>query len=459
MSLTAAFWPSVSGPLRSALSTARARIGARVRPPPACTSAMVSRSSATARSVVSSPTIAGIRAPWSDPAASRPATAASASPTVTSPRVPGERGREQVRAREHRLALREMRDGPGNRFMGRRWRRRAFVPAAFGRQRFLAFRPGGAGGPGPNIGSRLAFPRPPARRPSPRPRRPAPSHRSRDRRPGAATPHLELVAVDVALRGAAHQRRALGKPRIVPRRPHAALGHARLDLGAPGREGVDGLARHARDLEPAVAVGLLDSVAQPSEPARELAAVDGPDQHLRGVELLVGHGAPLAVLALDHVGDDGVRVELRVEIARGVVAEGGRDHPLPAGAHQPSRRRGLPRTRSGVLHPGLDRVLLDPGKRCRDRPVVRVDDAAVAADERGQRDRLRGREGDVAARPVHELPVRVAAPELAPGGRRAPCLRARRGRRPGPRRHRARAPRRPFPAQALASRWAGSSLA
>ena len=44
-----------------------------------------------------------------------------------------------------------------------------------------------------------------------------------------------------------------------------------------------------------------------------------------------------------------------------------------------------------------------------------VDDAGIAADEAGERHRLRSREGDVAAGAVEQLAVAVAAPELAPG--------------------------------------------
>ena len=54
----------------------------------------------------------GSLAPCSDPAFSSRAAPASASPTVTSPGVPGERGGEQTVKGEHRFALREMRDGP-----------------------------------------------------------------------------------------------------------------------------------------------------------------------------------------------------------------------------------------------------------------------------------------------------------------------------------------------------------
>ena len=100
-------------------------------------------------------------------------------------------------------------------------------------------------------------------------------------------------------------------------------------------------------------------------------------------------------------------VELRVEVARGVVAEGGGHHLLPALAHHLAGLR--------VLEPHLDRVALDPGKGRLDRPVVGVDDVSVAADQRRERHGFGGREGDIAAGTVDEFAVPVPAPELAPG--------------------------------------------
>ena len=48
-------------------------------------------------------------------------------------------------------------------------------------------------------------------------------------------------------------------------------------------------------------------------------------------------------------------------------------------------------------------------------PVVGLDDARIAADECGERDRFRGREGEVAAGAVLAFAVLAHAPELAPG--------------------------------------------
>ena len=334
--------------------------------------------------------------------------------------VPGERGGEQVGAREHRLALREMRDGPFHRPCRGRFRDALRAPIAAGRRHVRAtLQHGFAAAPRPiaahatlpglrchRAGRRVPAGALPLRALG---RRLRPEHTGVEAEiAGLALPDgRELVAVDVALGGATHERGPLGEARIVGRAAHAAFGHPRLDLGAAGRERLDHLAGDARNLEPAVGMGLLDPVAQPPEPARELAAVDGPDQHLRLIELLVGHGPPFAVLALHHVGDHGMAVELRIEVARRVVAERGGDHLLPALADHPARRR--------VLHPGLGGVALDPGKRRLHGTVVDVGHAGVAADQRGQRDRLRGREGDVAAGAVEQLAVAVAAPELAPG--------------------------------------------
>ena len=101
-------------------------------------------------------------------------------------------------------------------------------------------------------------------------------------------------------------------------------------------------------------------------------------------------------------------VQLGVEIARGVVAEGGGDDLLTADAdHLP----GLP-----VLHPGLGRVLLDPAEGCLHRAVVSLDNARHRRRPapRGKRisgaEKVRSRPGRWAISP--SLP---RLPEMLPG--------------------------------------------
>ena len=119
----------------------------------------------------------------------------------------------------------------------------------------------------------------------------------------------EFRPVDIAFSCPGHQRRALGEALVLRRCKMAAGVHRRLDLGAPGRERLDYRASDAGDLEAAVCMGLQGAVAEPCEPARQLAPVERAEQHLGAIELLVGHGPPLAVLALHHVGEHRVRGE------------------------------------------------------------------------------------------------------------------------------------------------------
>ena len=193
---------------------------------------------------------------------------------------------------------------------------------------------------------------------------------------------------------------------IVLRCAHAALRHRRLDLRPPGREGVDRFARDARDLEAAVGMGLPDTVAEALQPLRQLRPVDRTDGHLAIEQPVIDHRAPLAVLALHHVGDDAMGMKLGIQVAGRVMAEGGRDHLLVPG---PDHRPG-----GGIAHPGLDGVLLDPAERRRHRPVVRLDDALVAAHHRHQGHRLRRAQRHVPAGPVRDAAAEFLAPEPPP---------------------------------------------
>ena len=208
-----------------------------------------------------------------------------------------EGGGQQIGPREHRLALREMRHRPGDRLGGR-------TPLRGRRVRTHAprFRLAVTGHPGRRIASAGRTRTRRAVRPHAAPCCPRFRNRFEARHRqlrglrgrlrhmglgvepeigGLAFPHAaELVAVDVALVGARHQRRALGGARIVRRRPEAAFGHRRLDLGTPGRERRDRLARHAGDLEAPVGMRLLDAVAESAKRCRKLVAVEHTDELL-----------------------------------------------------------------------------------------------------------------------------------------------------------------------------------
>ena len=152
--------------------------------------------------------------------------------------------------------------------------------------------------------------------------------------------------------------------------------HLRLDLGAPRREGLDHRARYARDLEAPVGVGLLYAIAQRLQASRQFGPVEGADEHFGGIEPVIGLGAPFAVRALHHVGDHRMGVELGIEIARGVVAEGG-DHGLLASGTDHAAALGIHR-------PGLDGVVLDPGEGSAHGGVMCRDDPLVAAGQGGE---------------------------------------------------------------------------
>ena len=298
--------------------------------------------------------------------------------------VPGERAGEKIGAGEHRLALGEMRHGPFHAFPGqppvprRLASRTGAFPAGVPRYGALRHRFGRKGlRVEPEMGG-LFLPDPPQRR-----------------------------LIDIALAGPGHERRALGEALVLCRCVHAPLGHGRLDLRPSCRERLDHLAGNARDLEPPVSMGLLDPVAEPAQIARQFAPVHGADQHLRGIELLVGHGPPLAVRALHHVGDHRMGMKQGIEIARGVVPKGRRDHLLPSLRHHFSRLR--------VLHAGLGHIPLDPVEGALHGPVMGLDDALVAADERGEGDGLGGGEGEIPPGPVLQGPIGPPASELLSG--------------------------------------------
>ena len=300
-------------------------------------------------------------------------------------RLPRERRGEQIGACEHRLAFGEMPDRPGNRPIRVALRAPFDVAglAGIGGQAPVVLLPRlplrGAGDKAPGVESEVG-------------RLPLPAFAQR-------------LLVDVALVRAGHQRCTLGETRIGGGRSEAVRRRRRFDLGASRRERLDHPARHARDLETPVGVGLLDPVAERLQPSCQLAPVQDAEQHLRGIESFVGHRAPLAVLAPDHVREHRVGVKLRIEIARGVMAERGDDRLLSAGADHAAGLR--------ILHPRLDGMALGPGECALHGRVMGGDDPPVAADQGGERDGLRRGEGEVATGPVMKVAVPVLAAELS----------------------------------------------
>ena len=283
--------------------------------------------------------------------------------------LPGQRGGEKVRMGEHGLALRKVRHCPGHGLRGRVGvAPHAGVPRRLRKATSTHIVLKGPFGSLPRVfhAHRAA----PSGRLDRRVRRE--SRRQRLLAPALA----QRLPVDVALVGAGHQRRPRRQMGIAPGIAEAARVHRRLDLRPPRGEGIDDAARHPRDLEAPVRVGLLDAVAQLLQPARQLAAIDHAGEHLARVQRLVGHGAPFAVPSLHHVGNHRVGVELRIEIARGVVGEGGGHHLLAARVNQ---EPGL-----WVLHAGLDRRRLQPRQGALHRRIVRGGDGCVVAQQRDQ---------------------------------------------------------------------------
>ena len=184
------------------------------------------------------------------------------------------------------------------------------------------------------------------------------------------------------------------------------LGEVGFDLGAAGGEGVDEWAGDAGDVGEAV----LDRVPLDAEAAGELVAqlgvVEVPDGAAPLVERPAVEGGPAVVLGgVDEVGDHDVGVQVRVEVARRPVPEGGADEPV---ALDGAVAAGAP--------PSLGDRLVDL-ERPGDGDVVGVadlvGDLGVAESEQ-QGHGFRGAEGGVEP---DDLRHRVATGESLAGGR------------------------------------------
>ena len=164
----------------------------------------------------------------------------------------------------------------------------------------------------------------------------------------------------------------------------------------------------ARDLEalyPARHRG-QNRIALLHQPPRQLVPVIRPDQPRVAVQRDRLDALPPALRIPGHVGDHRMGVQLRVQVAARDMAEGRRHH----------RRRLDPGPPAGgrVPPPGLQHRVLDPVEGRAHRLVMRAHHAPVAArmllrrQQRRERYRFGGREGDVETRPMLVLSVTEA---------------------------------------------------
>ena len=150
------------------------------------------------------------------------------------------------------------------------------------------------------------------------------------------------------------------------------------DLGSTRAERLHRLPRHPGDFECAMFSCRRGLVTERLDVGLELGVIDRSEQRVVRPELVVMQRVPLAIGALGGVGDDGVDMRLRVEIAVGVVLEQ-RDDEVA----------GLDRLGLAVLpFPRFGEVLFGPRERCLDRRHVGREQPFVAADIGEQRYRL-----------------------------------------------------------------------
>ena len=172
-----------------------------------------------------------------------------------------------------------------------------------------------------------------------------------------------------------------------------ALLHGRRHVGATLTEMLDLLTSDPHHFKIALVIGPLQRVAQRLQPVSQFGGVDRPDDALGVVDFLVGERAPLPVLALGGVHDDGMRVGLRVQVAARVVAE-----------HAHHQVAGLDRIQLAVLHlPGEGKFALGVPERRLHGGFMRLPDFLAAIDFREQRNTLGRRKREVDPRPVIQL--------------------------------------------------------
>ena len=217
---------------------------------------------------------------------------------------------------------------------------------------------------------------------------------------------LQRVDILVGLVLPGDQRRLLRQRRAVRKTVRVQPGQ---DLAAPRRERVQQRARVARDLKARNPADhrRLDAPAQREQPSRQLLAVIGTDQLHVAADLGGLHAPPLTGPVARHVGEDAVRVQLRVLVPARQVPEPRRHQAVRRHPGAPPRRR--------IVAARLQKLGLDPVQRRPHRRVVGAQHLAVAVEQRLQRYRLRRRQREVEPRTVLVLPAaRPAEPDLRP---------------------------------------------
>ena len=178
----------------------------------------------------------------------------------------------------------------------------------------------------------------------------------------------------------------------------AAILHIGQDLAPPRRERIAQLTAQARDIEARNPARHRrhDRIPARDQVARQPVPVVRPDQARVAVKRNGIHAPPPPVGVPRHVGDHGMGVELRIEVAAGHVAERRRRHEGRLHPGTPPRLR-VPAAR-------LQKGLLHPVQRRPDRLVMRPHHRTVAPgmalrrQQRRQRYGLRRRKGQVESR-------------------------------------------------------------
>ena len=181
------------------------------------------------------------------------------------------------------------------------------------------------------------------------------------------------VLVDLALAG--DQRRLLRQRRAVRKAVRVQPGK---DLAAPRRERIQQLARVARDLEARNPADhrRLDAEALRDQPPGQLLAVIGADQLHVAADLRGLHAPPLPGPVPRHVGEDAVRVQLRVLVPARQVPEPRRHQTVRCNPGASPRRR--------VVAARPQQRCLDPVEGRPDRRVVGPQHPTIAVEQRLQ---------------------------------------------------------------------------